>query len=654
MKSKIVVVFSLLLITSLSYGQTKISAKFFGAKISTVIDTLAKVSGTNVIWDKNAIKAVKLGQKDEEKVYLNIEKPLPVYTVFNTVLKEVGPYKVENVSFSLSRSHKSEALELSSNIESSFSIYNNGLIAIPYGNLYKIKVASEAYISVHPAVIKYLGREAFENIVAMLKKNLPKRANIVVNKTSFTIYTRYDKESIIKAINLIYPYVQSLENKASILLEEERKAKEELLKKQKEEAEKRKIEEKLIRKEIKVCKEQFKEIEDDLIALLSDFGRYDFDEKKCVLTIVDKRDNIPRISKIVAKAKKVKLTTKCFYARALEPSEIILNIQENYLSKYGTVIFKSIKTATKQTGKTVSALPLSTGSAASSQEQKISEEIITSLPKVCITDKPQIIEKIKKDYSDFLLERPYQVEIEARIVQIESTYKRELGIQWGVNSTGALGSGFYTTSGLGLSTGMSGNSYMFDFPAADVVPGSGAAIGILVGTLTNNLDLRLTALEQIGKSKILSRPKLVTIDGEVATISQGFEIPYVVAAAAGASTIPSVQFKQAVLKLKVVPRTTIDGNVILTLNITQDIPDFKNTVAGNIPIQTKAITSKVVVKDGSTVVIGGILETEDFNQQNSVPGLSKLPVLGSLFKNKLKKYTNRELLIFITPKIIYQ
>ncbi len=664
MRVKTAIMVALMTATTFAFAQTKISAKFYGAKISTVIDTLARVSGTNIIWDKNAIKEVKLGSKDEEKVYLNIEKPLPVHQLFNTILKEVGPYKVETISFSLSRSHSSSgttaisrggkgSLELNSNIKSSFSIYNNGLIAIPYGRLYRIKVASEAYISVHPAVIKYLGREAFDNIVSMFRKNLPKSAVITVNSTSFTIYARHDKESIVKAINLIYPYIQSLESKASALLEEERIRKEQELKRLEAEAQKRKIEEKLIRKEIKICKDQFKEIEDELIVSLSDFGRYEFNDKECKLTVVDKRENIPKISKIIAKAKRVKLITKCFYARALEPSELILNIQENYLSKYGTVVFKSIKTKSMTKGKTIQMrIGATTGGGA--QQRTTEEEIITSLPKVCITDRPDIISKVKKDYSEFLLDRPYQVEIEARIVQIESNYKRDLGIQWGLNSSGSIDGGSYITSGVGLSTGMSGNSYMFDFPAENVLPGSGAAIGILLGTITNNLDLRLTALEQIGKSKILSRPKLVTIDGEPAEISQGFEIPYVVAAAAGATTIPSVQFKQAVLRLNVVPRTTIDGNIILTLTITQDIPDFKNTIAGNVPIQTKSITSKVVVKDGSTVVIGGILERENFDQQQGVPGLSKVPVLGNLFKSKSKNYTDRELLIFITPKIIYQ
>ncbi|NPA52498.1 MAG: pilus assembly protein PilQ [Aquificae bacterium] len=666
MKIKQIIILAILITVPLSYAKSKISAKFYGAKISTVIDTLAKVSHTNIIWDKNAVKEVKLGSKDEERVYLSVERPLSVYELFNTILKEVGPYKVENVSFSLSRSHnvsgttvvssgKDKAgLEVTSNIESSFSIYNNGLIAIPRGRLYRIKVASEVYISIHPAVIKYLGREAFENIVSMFRKSLPKTATITINNTSFTIYARYDKESIIKAINLIYPYVQSLESKASALLEEERIRKAEEFKKQQAEAERRKIEEKLIKKEVDICKDQFKEIEDELIVSLSDFGRYDFDEKKCKLIIVDKRVNIPKLSKIIAKAKRVKLITRCFYSRALEPSEIILNIQENYLSKYGTVVFKTIKTTSKVKGKSLRIQPGRTGMGNMSQSRTIEDEIITSLPKVCITDKPEIIERVKKDYADFLLDRPYQVEIEARIVQIESSYKRDLGIQWGVNSSGSLGGATYVTSGVGLNTGMTGNSYMFDFPAGNVAPGTGAAIGILIGTLTDNLDLRLTALEQIGKSKILSRPKLVTIDGEPAEISQGFEIPYVIAAAAGGTTIPTVQFKQAVLRLNVTPRTTIDGNIILNLTITQDIPDFKNTISGNIPIQTKAITSKVVVKDGSTVVIGGILEKEDFNQQKGVPGLSKIPIVGNLFKSKSINRTNRELLIFITPKIIYQ
>lgn len=646
-----------LVVFSSSYSQEKISVKFFGARISTVVDALSKIANKNVIWDKNAVESVRLGQNDEEKVYLNVEKPISVDRIFDVVLREVGPYKIEDVSFSMARKHSSEGLDLSSDIRSSFTIYNNGLIAIPQKNIYRIKVASEVYISVHPYVIKYLGREAFESIISTLKKNLPKGALVKVDNSSFTIFARYDKESIIKAINLVYPYVQSLENKASMLYTEEKIRREQEQKRLEEEAEKKKLEERLVKKEIKLCKKEFKNIEDELIAGLSDFGRYEFNDKKCKLIIVDKRENIPRLSKIIAKAKKVKLITKCYYARALEPSELLLNIQENYLSKYGSVIFKSIKTTAKVTGKSLRITrggQTGGGTTGGAMTTRIKEEIITSLPKVCITDKPEIIKKVKEDYSDFLLERPYQVEIEARIVQIESTYKKDLGIQWGVNSSGSLGSGFYLTQGTGLSTGLSGNSFMFDFPAENVNPTSGAAIGILLGTLTTNLDLRLTALERIGKSKLLSRPKLITIDGESAEISQGFEIPYVVAAVAGSTTIPTVQFKQAVLKLNVIPRTTIDGNIILTLTITQDIPDFKNQVAGNIPIQTKAITSKVVVKDGSTIVIGGILERETFDQDKGVPGLSKLPVIGSLFKSKSENIANRELLIFITPKIIYE
>jgi type IV pilus assembly protein PilQ len=92
----------------------------------------------------------------------------------------------------------------------------------------------------------------------------------------------------------------------------------------------------------------------------------------------------------------------------------------------------------------------------------------------------------------------------------------------------------------------------------------------------------------------------------------------------------------------------------MNITLTQDIPDFKNTIAGNIPIQTKAIISKVVAKDGSTIVIGGILEKSNFTQDTGVPGLKDLPIIGGIFKNKTYNISNKELLIFLSPKIVYE
>lgn len=151
--------------------------------------------------------------------------------------------------------------------------------------------------------------------------------------------------------------------------------------------------------------------------------------------------------------------------------------------------------------------------------------------------------------------------------------------------------------------------YAVDFPATYAKYPGGFAIGFSLGGLQNFLDVKLSALESKGKSKVLSKPQIVTLDGETAEISQGYEIPYSTAVATGGGTISSVSFKKAAMKLSVTPRTTADGHIVMDVSISQDAPDFDKAIAGNPPIQTKTITSKIVTKDGDVVAIGGILET---------------------------------------------
>ena len=604
-KKLVLIIFTLIFVLK-GFAEEKISAEFSGAKLNTVIDALSTLSKKNIIWDRNAVK-----YKDKT-VYLSIQKPVEIETLFDIVLSE------------------------------------NGLIYTKNGNIITIKEADQFFAYVPAVVIKQIGKNTFDSLIEIVKKNISPNAKLEINKDSYSIYVLDTKDNIAKIKTYITNYLEPLKKEALNLekLEEAEKAK--LAKLQEE---KQKIESLLIKKEVKVEPDLFSEIEDELIAKLSSFGKYSYNKNKKILTIIDVRENIPNLSKIIAKAQKINIETKCFYSRALEPAELLLNIKEKYLTKYGSVIFKSAKESEKVSGETVNLGGVSTGGGSRNiTKQKTTEKIITSLPKICITDKPKVIKEIKSEYSKVLLERPYQVVIEARIVQIESNFKKELGIQWGVNSTGSLGGGaFYSVGGSGLT-----GNYMFDFPAPSVLPGEGAAIGVLLGTINHNLDLRLSALEQIGKSKILSRPKIITIDGEAAEISQGFEIPYISTGTAGGAAIANVQFKQALLKLNVIPRTTIDGNVIMNITLTQDIPDFKNTIAGNIPIQTKAIISKVVAKDGSTIVIGGILEKSNFTQDTGVPGLKNIPVIGGLFKNKTYNISNKELLIFLSPKIVYE
>ncbi len=605
MRGKTVLAIVLLLVSSVVFAQTKVSAEFYGAKLSTVIDVISELSNKNIIWDSEA------AGKSSTPVYITVREPVSVETLFRIVLKEYG------------------------------------LTYIKSGNIYKIKVAEKALITIPPEVVKYLGKDVFDSFVSIIKDNVSPTAAVKVYKASNAVYVRDSKENVENLKKVVEEFLKPLQKEAQKLA----KIEEEKEKQMKEAAlAKAKLESMLLKKEIKVKPEEFKAIEDELIENLSPYGKYSYDPKTEKLTIVEVRNNFSKISKILAKAQKIDIVTKCYYVRALEPAELLMTISENYLTKYGSVIFKSKETS-KAVGLEKQMRVGGTAGTTTTTATEKEKSIITSLPKICITDIPSVVNKIYKNFSNILLKRPYQIAIEARIVQIQSSFKKDLGIQWGA----AVTSGNFRMSGAGLTPSyLATGSYMFDFPAPAVTAGSGGAVGLLYGTANNYIDLRLSALEQIGKTKILSRPKVITIDGEGAEIAQGFEIPYTTFGTTGGAAVANVQFKQALLKLNVIPRTTPDGNIIMTIDLTQDIPDFAKSVAGQPPIQTKSVTSKVVAKDGQTIVIGGILEKTEETGEKGIPGLMHIPILGWLFKNRVQNNESRELLIFITPKIIYE
>jgi type IV pilus assembly protein PilQ len=258
-----------------------------------------------------------------------------------------------------------------------------------------------------------------------------------------------------------------------------------------------------------------------------------------------------------------------------------------------------------------------------------------------------------------------QVLIEARIVIVSDTFERDLGARFGVNSASALtgagsllavsgnGSGANSILGTGLgSASLSAttldNRYQVNTPAAN----TNGSIGVSLLGGSYLVDLELTAAQNEGKSETISSPRVITANQKQATISQGVEIPYQESASSGATT---TQFKDAVLKLKVTPLITPDNRVILDLDVSDDAVGQQVTSAtgGSVPsIDTREIITQVLVNDGQTVVLGGILETTKSKAANKVPFLADIPVLGYLFRSTTDINNKTELLIFITPKIL--
>ena len=181
-------------------------------------------------------------------------------------------------------------------------------------------------------------------------------------------------------------------------------------------------------------------------------------------------------------------------------------------------------------------------------------------------------------------------------------------------------------------------------------PGRGGAVNFLLGKVGSYLlQLELTAMQQEGRGEIVSSPRVITSDQNKATIKQGIEIPYQKATSSGAT---SVAFKEAVLKLEVTPHITPDDRIIMDLLVAKDDADFTRAVLGVPPLNKREVETRVLVDNGETVVLGGVFEREKKQAEEKVPFFGDLPVVGWAFKEKANKDSKKELLIFITPKII--
>jgi type IV pilus assembly protein PilQ len=263
-----------------------------------------------------------------------------------------------------------------------------------------------------------------------------------------------------------------------------------------------------------------------------------------------------------------------------------------------------------------------------------------------------------------------QVLIESRIVVVNDDFSRDIGIRFGVTGDDISSDNIVVATG----TGEGANNYLSsivdsinnndptlaEYPALTDrynvnVPIANPAGRFALAILGQDylVDLELTALEAEGRGEIVSTPRVITANQKEASIKQGVEIPYQQSAASGATTI---QFKEAVLELTVTPQITPDNNIIMDLRVSKDnVGEIISTggLGGTVPsIDTRSVETQVLVKDGQTVVLGGIYETERRETINKVPFLGDIPVVGAAFRSKQRTNNKAELLIFVTPRIL--
>lgn len=289
--------------------------------------------------------------------------------------------------------------------------------------------------------------------------------------------------------------------------------------------------------------------------------------------------------------------------------------------------------------------------------------------KVFVTDVASRLQALRRLITEIDIP-PRQVLIEARIVEANKTFARDLGVRLGFGQSRAINLGGGGRLGFGKSefatVGADGKiststdqlvNGMVQRIGESATSGDGfqpngygsLALTLFNKGLTRFLNLELQALESDGRGRVVSSPRVLTANQVEASIEQGTEIPYQQATSSGAT---SVSFKKAVLSLKVKPQITPDGRLQLAIEVNKDRPLFESALLGVPPIETKNVKSEVLIENGGTVVIGGIYEEEETTNVDRVPVLGELPVLGGLFRTTRKDSNRKELLVFITPRIV--
>ncbi len=497
-----------------------------------------------------------------------------------------------------------------------------GLIAVPVDRMvYRITKAAEASISVAG-----LTDGQVNQLIDSLKARLSPSAEIVVDRTLGVVYIR-DEEKSIKRLESFLKDFRAFVEKVAPPAKVEIQTRVFYLKN-------------IGIEEAMQIISKYK-TPNTLITPVQTFN---------ALVITDTVSNLSKYEELLAnfltdKPREKRPVTKIFYLKYISPDEFIKLI-EPLRSEAGVVLSGGAFVQQRQTQPQQQAQQQTT-----TTQAQVSTPILKEFNAVMITDFPEVIDKIKERFSEYISEAPVRVLIEARIIEASEEVSRQLGISWNLilsdtqvplSIKGAFGS----------NVGVGALPPWWNNPGLSLTPGSIAVFQFQKGIL-NALNLRLSAFERIGKTRSLSKPSVMTINGQKATIKQGLEIPYrTTAVGAGGTAVPTIQFKEVVLQLDVTPIVSPDGRVLLDINLKKDVPlDVGVTEP---PLRKNEVSTKLIVEDGQTVVIGGVIDNSSSQTNEGLPGAIRVPILKWVFGQESKRFDDRELLIFITPIVLTQ
>jgi type IV pilus assembly protein PilQ len=500
-----------------------------------------------------------------------------------------------------------------------------GLIAVPVDTkVFRITKAGELTINVG-----VLGEDQVRKIVSFLKERVSPSAEIVIDRTLGTIYIR-DEETRIKRLE---PALRDFQRVVGRIAP---------------------VEERITRvfylKNIDV-EEAYRLIlpktkKDTVINKVPTFN---------ALVITDTPSKIEEYTKILKSfltetPRERRPITKIFYLKYISPEEFIKMI-EPLRSEVGVILSGG--------GFRVETTPQQPQTAAQQQVQAQVQTVPTPILKefnaVMITDYPEVIENIMDRFKEYISEDPVRIRIEARIAEVSESAYRELGINWNALFSN-VGVPRAWSGGVGSNVGLDPTLDFFSPPLSN--PGlSNTPGGIAIFTyqrgMLNALNLRISALERIGYVKNIAKPSVLTINGQKATIRQGIQVPFQTAAVGpGGTAVPNIQFRDVVLQLDVTPIVSPDGRIMMEVELKRDTLGI-STPAGP-AINTREVKTKVIVEDGQTIVIGGIIDEQNSVTNEGIPRLVRVPLLKYLFGQESVSARNSELLIFITPLLVRQ
>ncbi len=638
----------ILLFVGFSYSQTVREMRFENVKLEAVLKALAEVSGMNVIFDP------AVSQELQKTVSVAIYKPIPISEAMNTILKthNLIAVPVDTRVFRITK-----AGDLSFDVAGYTDAQMKELI-----NLLKARVSPSAEIVIDKTLKKVFVRDESSKIEQLrrLQRDIEKASLQAEAREEYitkVFYIRRDisYKDIAKALQELnikdMTITESPEFNALIVYANRRDL--ERLEKALEKYIRNTTSEKpILTKALYVKYVPAEEFRRMIQPMLSEVGEVYVLGTGITTTVAEERELRDLQQRAQAITERL---------REASPEERTLLQQElQRLQQRQQELQRVLQAPAGQRGDSVSmsGFPTAREGILGPEFKKDKSARVVFQNAVVIRDYADVVYRVMERYKDIVSEQPIQIKIEARVVELSSSAVRELGINWNALLSQARVPQFWS-GGAGSNLGINASPPLS--PGLSATPGGILAFTFQRGVL-NALNLRLSAYEQVQKAKTLSKPVIMTLNGEPATIQSVLEYPIRrVTVVPGGTTTVSIDYKLIPLNLTVTPVLLPEGNLMLDITITKseitNIEKFTTETGSvfDIPtVQSQRADTKVIVRDGDLVVLGGLVKAVDKTTERGIPGLMRVPFFRWLFMEQRTEKEDAELLIFIQPTLITQ